>query len=102
MFVPDELLTGFNGTALADIGPSCSLMRLPPHGAEKFRSAVEELGLIVQRQPGAFGSSAAIKTTACKLAGTVREVLSGQQDVTPPPGRHEVPRRQIVRKAMDF
>jgi len=102
VFVPDELLTGSDGSALADTGPSCSLMRVPLHEAEKFRSAVEDLGLIVQRQPGAFDSSAAIRTTARKLAGAIRDVLRGELDVTTPPGRHEVPRRQIIRKAMDF
>ena len=90
MFVPDELLAGFNGTALADIGPSCSLIRVPLDKAEKFRSAVEELGLIVQRQPGAFDSSAAMKTTARKLVGLVREVFRGQLDETPPPGRYSL------------
>ncbi len=102
LFVPDGLLTGPIGTAVAGMGSSCRLIRVPLQGAEKFRAAMEELGLIVQRQAGAFDSPAAIKTTARKLAGTVRDVLSGQLDMPPPPGRHEVPRRQIIRKAMDF
>jgi len=63
---------------------------------------VEQLGLIVQGQPEAFRSAEAIAATTRKLSGTVREVLKGQQDEIRALGRHEVPRGQIVRKAMDF
>ena len=102
VFVPNELLTDSNGTAPANIGASSSWIRVPLNGAERFRSALENLRLNYQRQPGAFDSSAAIKTTARKLTETVRAVLRGKLDVTRPPGRHAVPRRQIISMAMDY
>jgi AraC family transcriptional regulator, ethanolamine operon transcriptional activator len=102
VFVPDDLLTGFNGIAPADIGPLCDLIRVPSDGAERFRSAFETLGLIVQRQPGAFDSSAAIQTTTRKLREAVRQVLKGEPDVTCPHGRQAFPRREIIRRTMDF
>jgi AraC family transcriptional regulator, ethanolamine operon transcriptional activator len=102
VFVPDELLTDSPGTFPANIGSSCSLIRVPLNRADRFRSAVEQLGLIVRSQPEAFDSSAAITTTAHKLAGTVREVLTGEPYVTRPPDKQVVPRKEIIRKAMDF
>jgi len=102
VLVPDELLAGFDGNALACIGPACRLIPVPLHRAKNFRSAVEELRQIVQRQPDSLTSAAAIKATARKLARTIRDAFASQLAVTPPPGRHAVPRRQIIRKAMDF
>jgi AraC family ethanolamine operon transcriptional activator len=102
VFVPDEFLAGFNGTAPADLGPSCGLIRVPSGGAEGFRSAIEELGLIVQRQPGAFDSSAAIQTTTRKLREAVRQVLKGELDVMCPHSKQAFPRRQIIRRTMDL
>jgi AraC family transcriptional regulator, ethanolamine operon transcriptional activator len=63
---------------------------------------VEKLGQIVQTQPGAFGSSAAIQTTTRKLREAVRQVLKGEPDVTFPHGRQTLPRREIIRRTMDF
>ena len=102
VYVPDEFLTGSNVAVPAIAGPSCNMIRIPLHRAQRFRSAVEKLGAIVQRQPGVFDSSAAVRTTARKLAETVRELLRDELDVTRPPATMGVPRRQIVRRAMDF
>jgi AraC family transcriptional regulator, ethanolamine operon transcriptional activator len=101
VFVPDELLSGPAGAFPTKIGSSCSLIRVPLNKADRFRSSVEKLGLIVQSRPEAFDSSAAITTTARKLAETVREVLTGEPYVTHP-DKQVVPRREIIRKAMDF
>ncbi len=102
VFVPDELLTDSPATLPANMVSSCNLLRVPLNRADRFRSAVEQLGLIVQSQPEAFDSSAAITTTARKLAETVREVLTVEPCVTRPPDRQAVPRKEIIRKAMDF
>src|SRR5208282_237053 len=63
---------------------------------------MERLGWTVRKAPVAFESSAVLITTARKLAKTVRECLGGEMDVASRPGRREVPREQIVCKAMDF
>ena len=102
VFVPNEFLTGFNGTAPADIGPACRFIRVPPDAAERFRSAVEKLGQIVQSEPRAFDSSPAIHTTARKLREAVRQVIQEQPDVRCPHGRQMLPRREIIRRTMDF
>jgi AraC family transcriptional regulator, ethanolamine operon transcriptional activator len=102
VFVPDELLTDSPEAFPANIGSSCRLIRVPLNIADRFRSSLEKLGLIVQSQPDAFDSSAAMTTTARKLAATVREVLTGGPYVTRTPDRQVVPRREIICKVMDF
>ncbi len=87
VFVPDELHIEINESAGADLGASCTLLRIAPDRAQRFKSMLERLGLMVQRQPGAFDSSAAITTTARKLAETVSEVLRGELGATPAPDR---------------
>jgi len=70
--------------------------------AERFRSAMEWLALIAREVPTTFDSSAVLNTTARKLAQTIREALGSDRDETPPRGRRAVPRKQIIRTAMDF
>jgi AraC family transcriptional regulator, ethanolamine operon transcriptional activator len=100
--VPNKLFVDSNGTARSNIGPSHSLIQVPRQAAEKFRSAVEQLGLIVRHQPDVFRSAEAIAATTRKLSETVREALKCRLDDISSPGRHEVPRKQIIRNALDF
>ena len=101
VFVPNEMRAELSGTSAA-IESSSSFIRIPFIRAERFRSAMERLALIVRKAPAAFDSPAVLNTTARKLVQTVREALGGDMGMTPPRGRHEVPRKQIIRKAMDF
>jgi AraC family ethanolamine operon transcriptional activator len=78
------------------------LIRVPLQDAEKFRFALENLRLNFQSQPGAFDSAVVIKTTARKLAETVRDVLKCRLAGTGSTGRNAIPRKQVIRKAMDF
>ncbi len=102
VFVPHELHIEINEAAGASLGASCTLLRIAPDRAQRFKSTIERLGLMVQRQPSAFDSSTAVATTARKLAETVSEVFRGAPDTTPAPDRWVVPRKQIIRRAMDF
>jgi AraC family ethanolamine operon transcriptional activator len=101
VFVPDEMRAEWSGTPAA-IGLSSGFIRIPLSRAERFRSAMERLRLIVQTAPTAFDSSAVLNTAARKLAQTVREALAGDREATPQQGSREVPRKQIIRQAMDF
>jgi AraC family ethanolamine operon transcriptional activator len=101
VFVPNELLIDLNMTSPVSVGLSCSFIRLASIRAERFQSVMVRLGSMVQRIPATFDSPAALKTTERKLAETVREALGGDRELTQPPGRHAVPRNQIVRMAMN-
>jgi AraC family ethanolamine operon transcriptional activator len=101
MFIPYEVLAAWNRTDATAVASSSSFIRLPSDRAETFQRVVAQLGSIVQRAPGALESSAAAKTTAHKLAESVREALWDKPAATPQPGRRSVPRRHIIRAAMD-
>jgi AraC family transcriptional regulator, ethanolamine operon transcriptional activator len=101
VFIPNEVLAEWSGTPLAIKSPS-AMIRIPSSRAERFRLAMERLAFIVRNAPTAFDSSAALNMTAHKLAQTVREALGSDMEVTRPRGRREVPRKQVIRKAMDF
>jgi AraC family transcriptional regulator, ethanolamine operon transcriptional activator len=101
VFIPDEMRGELNGTPAA-IESSSSFLQVPLSRAERFRSAMDHLSLIVRKEPAAFDSPAVLNTTARKLAQTVREALGGDLDVTQPQDRREIPKKQIIRKAMDF
>ena len=65
VFIPNALLAEWSGTPAA-LESSCSFNR-NDNRAERFRSAVERLALIVREEPAAFDSSAALNSTARKL-----------------------------------
>jgi AraC family ethanolamine operon transcriptional activator len=101
MSIPNAVFAEWSGIGTMAIRPASRFIRVPWERAETFQRVVAQLGSIVQRAPGALESSAAAKTTARKLAESVREALWGKPAATPQPGRRSVPRRQIIRAAMD-
>ena len=100
-FIPDDVIADWNITATTAIGTSSVFIRLPSNRAETFRRAAAQLGLMVQRAPGAFESSATLKTTSRKFAESLRQALCGNLVAIPKLGRRSVSRTQIVRAAMD-
>src|SRR5208282_1009156 len=101
VFVPNEIRAEWGETPAA-IGSSTGVIQISLSRAERLRSAMERLAWIVRKAPAAFESPAVLNTTARKLGQTIRECLGGDMDATSRPGRREVPRKQIVCKAMDF
>jgi AraC family transcriptional regulator, ethanolamine operon transcriptional activator len=101
MAVPQEMLAEWSGIDTPAIPRASRFIELPWERAEAFRRVVAQLGSIVQRAPAAFESSLAIETTARKLMESVRETMFGQPTTTTQPGRHSIPRRQIIRMVMD-
>jgi AraC family transcriptional regulator, ethanolamine operon transcriptional activator len=101
VFVPNEMQAEW-GAAHAAVESSCCFVRIPLRRAERFRSAMERLALMVRKAPSAFDSAAVVNMTTRKLAQTVREALGCEMDPTLPKGRREVPRKEIIREAMDF
>lgn len=102
MFVPDELIADSHVGMRANFEAPCTLVRIAPDRAQRFRSAIMQLGLTVQREPNTFRSSAVINTTALKIEDAVSEVFRGELDVMQAGDRMVTPRRKIIRAAMDF
>jgi len=102
VFIPDEVLAGWNATEATTLGSSSGFIRLPSDQAETFRRAVAQLGLIVHREPEAFESAAAIHGTTRKLEELVREALCSDLVSTPKVRRDSLSRSQVVHEVMDF
>lgn len=98
VFIPNSELVGQSG----DVGSSRGFMQIPPQRMERFRSAIRHLDEAVQRAPIAFDSVAGQKACARKLVREIHEVLATPQKTALRSGRHEVPRKQIIDRAMDL
>jgi AraC-like DNA-binding protein len=102
LYVPNAELVGPNGDGTTAIGSSRGHFQVSPQRMERFRSAIGHLDEAVQLAPAAFESSIAQKASAQKLIREIRNVLATPYELEPRLGRHAVPRRQIIRRAMDF
>ena len=102
LYIPNEKLAGRNVQKTTALGSMRGVFQLPRQRIERFRSAIEQLDGAVQRAPAAFDWAAAQEATEEKLGEEIRKVLAMPREVEHPLGRHEVPRRQIIRMSMDF
>ena len=102
VFIPDEVLAGWNATEATTLGSSSGFIRLPSNQAETFRRSVAQLGLIVDREPEAFESAATVHGTTRKLEELLREALCANRVATPKLRRDSLSRSQIVHEVMDF
>jgi AraC-like DNA-binding protein len=99
--IPGNLLAEWSGAGVSGRALSSRFVQISKEHAETFRRAVTRLGLIVERAPDALESSAAVKSTARKLRGLLREAIWGMPVAATPHGRQSIPRSQIVRVVMD-
>ena len=100
--IPNEKLADTNVDAGSAGGSVCAALQVLPQRIERFRSAIEQLDEAVQPAPAAFESDAAQMTTTRKLVREIRNVLDNSHDATHVLGRHDVPRGQIIHRAMEF
>ena len=102
LYIPNGELAGPNGDVTTAVGSSRGFFQVPSQRMERFRSVIGQLDEAVQVAPAAFDSAARQKASAQKLVREIRNVLAMPHEVEPKLGRHEVPRKQIIRMAMDF
>jgi AraC family transcriptional regulator, ethanolamine operon transcriptional activator len=102
LYIPNAELVGPNADVTTAIGSSRGYFQVPPQRMGRFRSAIGYLDEAVQLAPAAFESPIAQKASAQKLVQEIRNVLATPHQLEPKLGRHEVPRKQIIRRAMDF
>ena len=101
--IPNEKLTDANVDARSAVASMCPVLQILPQGIKRFRSAIEQLDEAVQSAPvAAFESDAAQMATAQKLVREISNVLDNSHDATHVLGRHDVPRGQIIHRAMEF
>ena len=101
MSVPGRLLAEWSGSGTTAHAPSSRFLRIPSERADFLRRTITQLGLIVQNAPQALESPATVRTTVRKLTELVREAIWCSPIAATAPGRHSIPRREIVRVVMD-
>jgi AraC family ethanolamine operon transcriptional activator len=101
MVIPNEVMAQWSGDGAAAIMPYSRMIQIPSERAATLRRVVAQLGSIVQQAPSVFESSVVIDITARKLADSVREAIWGRPTTTAQPGRKTIPRKELVRTAMD-
>jgi AraC family transcriptional regulator, ethanolamine operon transcriptional activator len=102
LYIPNELLASANEGAPAGAGSMRGVLQLPLHRISRFRSVIQQFDESVQRAPDALRSAAAQRAAQQKLVPEVLNVLAVPRAVEPKPGRHVVPRSQIIRRSMEF
>jgi len=102
LFIPNQVLAAANGDATTILGSKRGFFRVSRQRIMRFRSVVGQLEAIVQEAPAVLESAAGQKASEQKLLREVRDLLAVPEAVEVPPGRHAVPREQIIRMAMDF
>jgi AraC family transcriptional regulator, ethanolamine operon transcriptional activator len=102
LYIPNQVLADPNGDMTAAVGSKRGFFRVSRERIIRFRSVVGQLEAVARRVPMALESAAGKKAAEQKLLREVRNLLAAPQAVEPTHGRHVVPRKQIIRMAMDF
>ena len=102
LYIPNQVLADANGDGSTAFGSKRGFFRVSCQRIARFRSVVGQLEAIVQRRPKVLESAAGQKAAAQKLVREARNLLAAPKTVEPAPGRHVVPRAQIIRMAMEF
>src|SRR5271169_2764912 len=102
LYIPDQVLADANGDVTNAVGSKRGFFKCHVNGSRGFDSIVGQLEAVVQESPTVLESAAGQRAAGQKLLREVRDLLAAPQTVEPTPGRHEIPRKQIIRMAMDF
>lgn len=102
LYIPNADLVSANGAAATAVDSMRGVSQLSSQRIQRFRSVIRQLDETVQQAPTAFDSVASQKAAKQKLIGEIRVVLALPHEVEHPPGRHVVPRKQIIGMSMDF
>jgi AraC-like DNA-binding protein len=102
LYIPNQVLAGANGDVTTAVGSKRGFFQVSRERITRFRAIVGQLEAVVQEAPALLESAAGQRAAGQKLLREVRYLLAAPHIVEPTPSRHVVPRRQIIRMAMDF
>jgi AraC family transcriptional regulator, ethanolamine operon transcriptional activator len=102
LYIPNVVLADAKGDMTTAVGSKRGFFQVSRQRIMRFRSIVGQLEAVVQGAPTVLESVAGQRAACRKLLREVRDLLAAPHTVEPTPGRHVVPRRQIIRMAMDF
>ncbi len=102
LYIPNQVLADANGDGATAVGSKRGFFQVSRQRIMRFRSIVGQLEAVVQGVPAVLESAAGQRAVGHKLLREVRDLLAAPHTVEPTPNRHVVPRRRIIRMAMDF
>jgi AraC family transcriptional regulator, ethanolamine operon transcriptional activator len=103
LYIPYHVLADASGDVTTAVGSKRGFFQVSRQRIMRFRSVVGQLEAIVGGEPTVLESAVAQRATGQKLLREVRNLLAAAPNtVELTLGRHMVPRRQIIRMAMDF
>jgi AraC family transcriptional regulator, ethanolamine operon transcriptional activator len=102
LYIPDHVLADTNGGGTTAVGSKRGFFRVSRQRIMRFRSVIAQLRAIVHRTPTVLETAAGQRAAGQKLLREVRNLLAAPITVELTRGRRAVPRRQIIRMAIDF
>jgi len=103
LYIPNQVLADANGDVRTAVGSKRGFFQVSRQRIMRFRSVIGQLEAIVEGEPRVLESAVGQRAAEQKLLREVRNLLAAAPNtVELTPGRHLVPRRQIIRMAMDF
>jgi AraC family ethanolamine operon transcriptional activator len=103
LHIPNQVLADANGDVTAAVGSKRGFFQVSRQRIMRFRSVIGQLEAIVEGEPTVLESAVGQRAAGQKLLREVRNLLAAAPNIVElTPGRHVVPRRQIIRMAMDF
>jgi AraC-like DNA-binding protein len=102
LYIPNQVLADATGDATTTVGSKRGFFQVSRERITRFRSIVGQLEAVVQGVPAVLEAAAGQRAAGEKLLREVRDLLAAPRTVEPTRGRHVVPRREIIRMAMDF
>jgi len=102
LYIPNQVLADTSGDVTPAVGSKRGFFQVSLQRIMRFRSVVAQLEAVVQRAPTVLESAAGQRAAGQKLLREVRNLLAAPNAVELTHGRHMVPRKQIIRMAMDF
>jgi len=102
VYIPYEKLGVARGDAPTPAPTMHGLVRVPLPRIDRFRSFIAQFHEAVLRAPAGFESAAAKWASEQKLIPEIRNLLAVPSCVAPPLGRQVIPRKEIIRKSMEY
>ncbi len=102
LYIPNHVLADASGDVTAAVGSKRGFFQVPRHRIARFRSVVGQLEMIAQSTPAVLESADGQRAAQRKLLREVRNLLAPLNTTELPSARPALPRKQIIRRAMEF
>jgi AraC family ethanolamine operon transcriptional activator len=102
VYIPYEKLGGSRSDSATPLPTMHGFVQVPLPRIARFRSFIAQFHEAVQRAHSGFESVAAKSAAEQKLVPEIRNLLAAPPGIAPNYGRQVIPRKEIIRKSMEF